>query len=390
MRQFRLTRLENVISGAGSVEALGREIAERGARRALIATSASLGRSPLLERVRAALAERCAGVYAQLAQHAPASRVRALAAAMAECGADSIVSFGGGSVIDGAKVAAASRLCGRDMTLEAGALDFARAFRRVGGPDLVHIALPTTLSAAAFTPGGGVTDEATRTKHAVIDPRLQPCVVIHDPELCVQTPDALWVSTGIRVLDHAIEAIYAKHAHPLADALAVRAIRMIVEHLPASLGSTPAHIAHRLECLDAAWLSLYGGFNTGLGLSHALGHQIGPAWNVPHGVTSCVALVPAMRFMARIAPARFADIAEGLRVAFDPAQPLEGALECAARVQAFIARFGVPTTLAALGVSRERVHDIAEAVVRELEGFDAVERKVTLDEVKGLLDEAYR
>ncbi|HUN24694.1 MAG TPA: iron-containing alcohol dehydrogenase [Steroidobacteraceae bacterium] len=384
-----LTRLEKVVSGAGSVEVLGRELSDRGARRALIATSASLGRSPLLERVRGALGAHCVGLYAQVAQHAPAGRVRALAASMADLGADSIVSFGGGSVIDGAKVAAASLLYGRDMTFEAGALDFARAFQRVPGPDLVHIALPTTLSAAAFTPGGGVTDETTRAKRAVIDARLQPCVVIHDPELCVQTPDTLWVSTGIRVLDHAIEAIYAKRAHPLSDALAVRAIRMLLAHLPASLGATPAHIMHRGECLDAAWLSLYGGFNTGLGLSHALGHQIGPAWNVPHGVTSCIALVPAMRFMARIAPARFADVAEGLRVPFDPVRPLDGALACAARVEAFIAGFDVPRTLAALGVERERLYDIAQAVVDELEGFDAVPRRVTREEVEGLLREAY-
>ncbi len=394
MRQFRLTRLETVISGAGAVERLSEELDRRGATRVLVATSASLGCSRLIDRVRQALGPRCAGLYAEAAQHAPAGRVRAMAAALESLRCDAVVSFGGGSVIDSAKVAIASRLNGRDMTREAGALDFSKAFGARAsdaraGTECLHIAVPTTLSAGAFTPGGGVTDEATRLKRAVIDPRLQPCVVIHDPELCVETPDELWVSTGIRVLDHAIETIYAKHAHPLSDALAVRAIRMIVEHLPASLGSSPPHLEHRGECLDAAWLSLYGAFNTGLGLSHALGHQIGPAWSVPHGVTSCIALVPAMRFMADVAPQRFADIAEALRMPFEPSRARAGALACAGAIESFIARFDVPRKLCALGVPRENLYDIAEAVRVELDGFDALDRPLTLEEIRALLRSAY-
>jgi alcohol dehydrogenase class IV len=389
MRQFMLTRLEKVVSGAGAIARIGEELERRGAGRALLVTSASLGRSRLLDRVRQALGPRCSAVYAGAAQHAPAGRVRELSATLERSGSDSVVSFGGGSAIDSAKVAVAGKLNGRDMTREAGALDFASAFTSTSGPGFVHIAVPTTLSAGAFTPGGGVTDEATRLKRAVIDPRLQPCVVIHDPELCAETPDALWISTGVRVLDHAIEALYARRAHPLSSALAVRAIRMIVEHLPQSLGSTTSHIEHRGECLDAAWLSLYGAFSTGLGLSHALGHQIGPAWNVPHGLTSCIALVPAMRFMAELAPERFADVAEGLGVAFDPARPRESALACADAVRAFIARFPVPTKLRELGVDRSGLYEIAEAVRAELDLFDAMERAVTVEEIRGLLRSAY-
>ncbi|HTW38225.1 MAG TPA: iron-containing alcohol dehydrogenase [Steroidobacteraceae bacterium] len=389
MRQFMLTRLEKVISGAGSIERVGAELERRGVQRVLLVTSASLGRSRLLEPVRRALGSRCETVYERAAQHAPAGRVRELSALLERAASDAVVSFGGGSVIDSAKVAIASRLAGRDMTREGGALDFARAFTQARGPGFVHIAVPTTLSAGAFTPGGGVTDESTRVKHAVIDPRLQPCVVIHDPELCVETPDELWITTGIRVLDHAIEALYAKRAHPLSSALAVRAIRMIREHLPQSLGATPSQVAHRGECLDAAWLSLYGAFSTGLGLSHALGHQIGPAWDVPHGLTSCIALVPAMRFLAQVVPERFAEVAEGLGIEFDPARARAGALACADRVASFIAGFRVPTKLRELGIERSRLHDIAEAVRAELETFDALERMITVEEIRGLLDEAY-
>jgi alcohol dehydrogenase len=387
MRSFSFTRLERVVSGPGSVSTIGEELDRRGASRAVVITGASLGRSTLLGKLADALGPRLAGVCANAGEHAPAGAVRAMAAELERQGADAVVSFGGGSAIDSAKVAAASRIMGRDMTREAGPLDFARAFDPAPAGGLLHIAVPTTLSAGAFTPGGGVTDDADHRKRAVIDARLQPAVVIHDPELCVETPDRLWVSTGIRVLDHAVETIYARRSHPLASALAVRAIRMISKHLGPSRGADAAAIAHRGECLDAAWLSLFGGFNTGLGLSHALGHQIGPAFGVAHGITSCLCLAPAMRFMAELAPERFADIAEGLRLPFDPARPREGALACAEAVEAFIAGFEVPTRLGDLGVEAERAETVAHAVLDELTLFDATDRPLTLEEIRRLLRE---
>ena len=387
MQTFNLTRLEKVISGPGSIGAIGEELDRRGARRAVVVTSASLGRSELLERVTSALGPRCAGVNAGAAQHAPQARVQAVAAMMEAVDADAIVSFGGGSAIDTCKAASASRLEGRDMTEEAGPLDLALAFGPITGPGFPHIAVPTTLSAGSFTPGGGVTLEGGRGKRSVIDPRLQPCVAIHDPELCIETPDRLWVSTGIRALDHAVEAIYSKRAHALTTALAVRAIRMLFEHLPRSLGADAESVRHRGQCLDAAWLSNFGGFNTGLGLSHAVSHQIGPAWDVPHGITSCLTLAPSMRVVAGLAPQRFGDIAEALRLPFDVAEPQGGALACADAVEAFVASFGLPTRLKALGIDGEDVETLAEPVQRGLELFDALDRPLTLDEIRGLLRE---
>jgi alcohol dehydrogenase len=387
MSEFNLTRLEKVISGPGSVDAVGAELDARGVSRAVIVTGASLGRSALLTRVKVALGARCAGVSCHATEHAPARAVRTIANNLSELQADAVISFGGGSAIDSAKVAAASLMNSRDMTLEGGSLDLKRAFAPQREHGMVHIAIPTTLSAGAFTPGGGVTDEVTHVKRAVLDARLQPCVVIHDPQLCTQTPDALWVSTGVRVLDHAIESLYSKRAHPVSSALAFGAIRMIIEHLPASRGPDRTSFGHRTQCLDAAWMSLYGGFNTGLGLSHALGHQIGPAFGIAHGVTSCICLVPAMRLIARSTPECFEVIAEALRVPWR--DPRSSALGCADVVQAFIARFEVPTCLQQLSISAERAVSVADAVLQELTLFDAMRRPVCAEEIRDLLRELH-
>ena len=152
--------------------------------------------------------------FTGIVKHVPRGTVDALQAEIERVDADCLVSFGGGSPIDSCKVAihgvAASR-------------------------ELVHIAVPTTLSAAGYTSAGGVTDESTRVKGGVWDARVAPRTVINDPALTMDTPDRLWVSTGMRALDHAIECAYAIRHQPISDVLAAKSISLFVAHLPASI-----------------------------------------------------------------------------------------------------------------------------------------------------------
>ena len=378
---FTLSRLERVISGPGKISTLGEEVERRGLNRAIVVTGRTLGSSPLLDRVTGALGARCASVFKGARQHVPRSSVNQLEAEIKRLDADCLVSFGGGSPIDTCKVASYAFL-----GPPAGAAKPTVA----GGRDIVHIAIPTTLSAGEYTHSGGVTDETTRVKSGVSDPRLQARTVLNDPELTLATPDWLWVATGMRALDHAVESSYAIRHHPLSDALAAKAISLLVEHLAASIKSGGAEqLAHRGFCQFAAWFSIYGSMNTRFGISHLLGHQIGPRWNVPHGVTSCITLPHAMRFMAEIAPERFAPIAEGFHLPFDARNPKSSALACADRTAQFIAGFDVPHTLKDAGVPRAEIGDIVEPVMHELERSKAVDRPVTKAEVSGLLEASY-
>jgi alcohol dehydrogenase len=370
---YRFTRLESVIFGAGSLASLGTELQRRQAGRSLIVTGASLGRSKLLDHVKQAAGTALGGVFTGAVQHVPSKTVDALVEEARRIGADSFVSFGGGSPIDTVKVAAMRLL--RD---------------KPPGSQLPHIAIPTTLSAGEFTPFGGVTDEPRREKGGVGDPRLQACVVILDPELTRETPAWLWSSTGMRALDHAVEGAYSRRHQPLTDLMAERAIKLLLEHLRPSLATTGAEeLEHRVQCQLAAWFSIFGAMNTGLGVSHALGHQIGPYWNVPHGVTSCITLPHVMRFMAGIAPERFGPIAQGFGIRFDAANPGPSATECADRAAKFIAQFEVPTRLRDVGAPREELDRIAGAVLAEIERSNMVGRPVTAADLIALLHAAY-
>lgn len=365
---FNLSKLERVISGPGKVAALGEELGRRGLKRAVIVTGRTLGGSALLQKVTSAAGLRCAGVFKGARQHVPRSSVNELQALIERLDADSLVSFGGGSPIDSCKVASHAFLSRRDLT---------------------HIAIPTTLSAGEYTQAGGVTDETTLVKSAVSDPRLQARTVINDPEVTLETPDWLWAATGMRALDHAIESSYAIRHHPISDTLSAKAIALLVEHLAASIKTSGAErLAHRGYCQFAAWFSIFGSANTRFGISHLLGHQIGPRWNVAHGVTSCITLPHAMRFMAGIAPERFGPIAEGFHIPFDRANAKAGALACAERTAQFIAQFDVPHTLKDAGVPRAEIGQIVPTVLHELERSGVVDRPVTALDVMGLLEAA--
>ena len=371
-----LPRLEHVISGPDTIERLGGELDRRGVTRVVVVTGRTLSASPLLERLTAQLGARCAAVFGGVRQHVPSSTVTALVRVMDQEGADGLVSFGGGSPIDTAKAALHARLMSASTPPSA------------DGPP--HVAVPTTLSAGEFTSVAGVTHEDTLTKLAIHDPRIAPRAVITDPTLTLATPAWLWAATGVRSLDHAVESIYAVRQHPFTEAVASRGLALLVEHLPRSMaGPAREQLAHRSYCQVAAWMAVFGMTNAGFGLSHALGHQIGPRWNVPHGVTSCITLPHVMRFMARLAPERFEPIARGLDVAFDRAAPERAALACADRVAALVASLDVPRRLRDVGVPVSGVADVARVVHGLMDGPRVVGREVTVDEVASLLNEAY-
>jgi maleylacetate reductase len=367
--EFNLSRLERVIYGPGKITALKDEMERRGLKRAVVVTTDVVAKLPIVNDVTRALGPHCASVFTGIIQHVPRGTVNDLQKEIERVEADSLVSLGGGSPIDSSKVAIYGLLDKRE---------------------LVHIAVPTTLSAAEYTHAGGVTDESTRVKSGVYDMRVLPRTVINDPVLTLSTPDWLWVSTGIRALDHAIECSYAIRHQPISDALAAKSIALFVEHLKPSITTKgDEQLAHRGHCQFASWYSIYGAMNTRFGLSHLLGHQIGPRWNVPHGITSCITLPHAMRFMAEIAAERFGPVAEGYGIPFDPSNPKPAALKCADRTAEFIAEFDVPRTLHDAGVPRDEIGEIVGPITHELEHMGVVDRPMTEQEVLGLLEAAY-
>ncbi|PBK80459.1 Dehydroquinate synthase-like protein, partial [Armillaria gallica] len=181
--------LSGVYYGPGSVStALPKLLSSLGARKALIVTTRSLvGKTEIVKQVESILEDHDAfgATFHEIGEHAPIAGIRRAVKIFRESGCNIIVSIGGGSPIDASKAV----------------LYFAQEESR--GPILPQIAIPTTLSAAEYTIGAGYTNDQGQ-KVLVSSKRLIPAGIILDAELTLPTPERLWLSTGIRALDHAV------------------------------------------------------------------------------------------------------------------------------------------------------------------------------------------
>jgi alcohol dehydrogenase len=189
----------------------------------------------------------------------------------------------------------------------------------------------------------------------------------------------------MRAVDHAVETLYSTYQHPVSSSQAAAALALLARHLVPSLDA--AALDARVQCQTAAWMSVQGIAYAGLGLSHALGHQIGPRWNVAHGVTSCITLPHAMRAIARKRPDLFERIAPALSIPFE--STATAALACADAVAALAARLGLPSSLSAVGVKRDELESVAAVVHDVMSHHGRVGHAVTLGEVRAVLDAAF-
>ena len=337
--QYIVPQLEKVDFGPGSTERLPEEVRNQGGTRPFLVTTGSLINSPVGTEITSLLGDRLTGTFSAVHQHTPSGDIVRLTDAILSQRPDIVVSLGGGSVIDATKAAVL-------------------ALARDTGSFLPHIALPTTLSASEFSPLFGVTDERTHTKSGGSSPFVQPQAVILDAALTRLTPDWLWYGSGIRALDHAVETVYAPNRQPATTAAALEAIRLLFDHLPSS-GGEDASVPARQQCMIAAWLSFFGVGNITLGLSHALGREIGARYSVPHGYTSAVLLPRVMAFLLPETEPEQARIAEAAGVERRDRAISEIALEAPTRVEELVARLGLPRRLRDLDVPETDIEPLA-------------------------------
>jgi alcohol dehydrogenase class IV len=369
--EFWYLPMEVVRFGAGSLDLVAAECDRIGGRRVCIITVPELSDGPVMHRLRELLGDRLAAVFDGVQAHVPYPTVMLAAATARDAGADLLVSLGGGSAIDTARAVALA------IGEGAASIEALEAFRAryepaVGttlpathGRSLPHVAVPTTLAAAEFANAGAVTSLSRRVKDLLIADELTPRAVIHDPLVGVTTPVDLWVSTGMRSLDHAIETVYSPRHQPVTDVLSLESIRRLAWALPAARRD-PADVAPRAAGYMGAWLSYFGEMNLSLGLSHAIGHQLGPKGGVPHGVTSCIILPQVMRFLAPVTADRQRLIAEAMGIDTSGLDDATAAEAAARAVEALVVEIGQPSRLSQVGVGPEQFDEIAAGVLQDL------------------------
>lgn len=355
---YRFPAMESVIYGRPFTEAIRDEVERADAHAVFVLASGTLAReTALVDDLKAALGNRFAGLCARIGSHTPRVDCVAAANAARDAGADLIVTLGGGSVTDAAKIVA---MCLSNGITDPRQLDDFRARVDADGtvirppieaPRLRTITIPTTLSAGEYTASAGCTDTARNVKESFGHPMMMAKAVVLDPAATLHTPEWLLLSTGIRAVDHAVEDICSPACQPMSEGASVQALKLL-SHGLRGVKAEAKDLDARLECQLGAWMSMIGS-QTGVpkGASHGIGHVLGGTAHVPHGYTSCVMLPHVLRFNAAVNADRQAIVSEALGDRSIPAADL---------VAGLIADLGLPSRLRDVGVKPGQLDRIAE------------------------------
>jgi alcohol dehydrogenase len=383
--QFSRSR---IVCRPGALASLSDELAGIGGHRLMLVagTRSALGRAT--RAVRSALGTRIVDEWVGIAPHSDVDAVAALAAKARQCRIDGFVAVGGGSASDSAKAAAI-------LLAEGGTLsDHANVFyppdryeqKVLKADKLPIVAVPTTLSAAEFTPGLGIRDSNGR-KLVFWDPGVVPRLILLDADAVLDVPAEVFAATGMNALAHCIEGMYSRVRNPVSEALALQGIRWLSRALP-SVVERPGNLQGREDALIGAALSGLVISNARVGIHHGVCHGLGSLGGLSHGVANAVLLPHAMRFNREAASAPLGMAAEALGVDVRRLAPLAAAEAAIAAVEALQLAIGVPRRLRDTGLDRALLPAVARGAMAD-RGLYFNPRLATEAEVLALLEAAW-
>jgi alcohol dehydrogenase class IV len=382
---FELLVRPRVMYKPGLVRELANEIATLGATRAFLVADAGIERAGLLEPVLAGLAgavEVC-GIFTDVPANSSVDAVERGAALARSANADLLVAIGGGSPIDTAKAM-------RILLTEGGNILDHQGYNLLNRPLTPMVAIPTTAGTGSeVTSWAVIRDEANGLKLTYASPFLGPDLAVLDPEMTLGLPPRITAATGLDALTHAIESFVGTNANPIADTLALQAIRSISQHL-----HTATHQGNNLEarghmliaaCIAGIAFSSGGG---NLGIVHAIAHSIGGIYEVHHGTANAILLPYGMQFNAALVPQRYTEIGYALGLARAGTTDAELLNQSIAVVRSLISECGLPMRLRDVGVPREGFEAIAELALGDPAIFTNPRQANELD-IMAILESAW-
>ena len=344
-------------------EAMG-AIAGLGLRKALIVTDQGLAKAGVAERIAGMLAMRDIDsvVFDGAKPNPSIANVEAGLAVLRREHCDCVVSLGGGSPHDCAKGIA---LCATN----GGRISDYEGVDRSSKPQLPLIAINTTAGTASeMTRFCIITDEARHVKMAIVDRNVTPILSVNDPALMVAMPKGLTAATGMDALTHAIEAYVSTAATPITDACALKAVTLISDNLRQAVADG-SDLKARENMAYAQFLAGMAFNNASLGYVHAMAHQLGGFYDLPHGVCNAVLLPHVQRFNAKVSAARLRDVAKAMGMKVCGLDAQQGAGAAISAIEHLAAAIGIPAGLAALGAKVDDVPLLAANALKDACGL---------------------
>jgi alcohol dehydrogenase class IV len=328
-------------------------------KKALIVTDRDLTKNTdIPEKIKKALGNLCAGIFSDVEPDSGLHIVNQGAKLGKELGVDCIVSVGGGSAIDTAKGMAI-------LLKEGGRLEDFAGFQVLTRPQTPHIVIPTTAGTGSeVTYVAVIKDHEQGRKLLFGDYNILPNVAILDPKMTEGLPPRLTAATGMDAMCHAIEALHSLQREPMADGLALHAIRLIKEFLPRAV-ENGKNMTARGQMLIAANTAGAAFSNAQVGLVHALAHTVGAKFKVHHGLANSILLPPCLQYNADACGDVYLNILSAMGVKIEGVSPNEAGYILADRIADFTRGLGLPQKLREVGVSEEGLNECSEMALSD-------------------------
>jgi alcohol dehydrogenase len=352
------------IMGLGCLDEAMQAIRNYGFLKALIVTDAGLAKAGLAAQIAGLLVEQGINsvVYDGAKPNPTVSNVENGLAMLRERECDFVISLGGGSPHDCAKGIA---LCATN----GGHISDYEGVDRSAKPQLPLIAINTTAGTASeMTRFCIITDEVRHVKMAIVDRNVTPLLSVNDPAMMAKMPKSLTAATGMDALTHAIEAYVSTAATPITDACALKAMALIADNLHKAVVDGSDLIA-RENMAYAQFLAGMAFNNASLGFVHAMAHQLGGFYDLPHGVCNAVLLPHVQSFNASVCSARLSDVAHAMGADTRGLSPEEGARAAIAAIRSLSSSIDIPPGLTALGVKEEDFPILAANALKDACGL---------------------
>lgn len=352
------------LMGAGCLQEAAADIKGYGHRKALIVTDKILNQIGVVAKVAGLLAEHGieSAVFDETKPNPTMTNVETGLAMLKANGCDCVISLGGGSPHDCAKGIAL-------VAANGGSIKDYEGVDRSAKPQLPLIAINTTAGTASeMTRFCIITDEARHVKMAIVDKHVTPLMSVNDPELMLAKPAGLTAATGMDALTHAIEAYVSTIATPVTDASAIMAIQLIAKHLRTAVNQGD-DLHAREQMAYAQFLAGMAFNNASLGYVHAMAHQLGGFYDLPHGVCNAVLLPHVQAYNAQVCAARLKDVARHMGVDVSAMNDEQGAAAAIAAIQQLARDVKIPAGLEQLGVKADDFKLLAENALKDACGF---------------------
>lgn len=350
--------------GAGCLKDAADSIQAQGFKKGLIVTDQVLNKIGVVAQVQALLTERDVqtAVFDGTQPNPTIGNVEAGLKILSDNQCDFVISLGGGSPHDCAKGIALVAANGGKIADYEGVDQSAK-------PMLPLIAINTTAGTASeMTRFCIITDEARHIKMAIVDKHTTPLISVNDPELMLAKPASLTAATGMDALTHAIEAYVSIAATPITDAVAIKAIELIQANLREAVQNGES-IEAREQMAYAQFMAGMAFNNASLGYVHAMAHQLGGFYDLPHGVCNAILLPHVQRFNAKACPERLTDVAKAMGVdvsAMTVEQGAEAAIDAIVKLAADV---GIPSGIEQLGAKADDIPTLTENALKDACGF---------------------